>query len=189
MHRSTRPFVQRLRVCAHSMLQDDIQQAKFGWTHCLTLPQSACGLSSMNTDRKLALAAALVWITAYRSILSRRSLDFNWTPSKTKDASVLEALHASPEVAAAPRLVCRRRRSSRNPACAGNSGVHPQRHPPSQIHAGLLRHGLDSIPRTAGFTLPQPLIWPPFGSGNVPATRSCSTCSLADRLRSALDAR
>ena len=83
------------------MLQDDIQQAKFGWTHCLTLPQSACGLSSLNTDRKLALAAALVWITAYRSVLSNRALDFNWVPPKTKDASVLEALHTSPQVAAA----------------------------------------------------------------------------------------
>ncbi len=90
-----------LRVCAHSMLQDDIQQAKYGWTHCLTLPQSACGLSSLNTDRKLALAAALVWITAYRSVLSKRALDFNWTPARTKDATVLEALHSSPQVAAA----------------------------------------------------------------------------------------
>ena len=90
-----------LRVCAHSMLQDDIAQAKFGWTHCLTLPQSACGLSSLNTDRKLALAAALVWITAYRSVLSDRALDFNWAPAKTKEASVLEALGTSPQVAAA----------------------------------------------------------------------------------------
>jgi len=90
-----------LRVCAHSMLQDDIKQAKFGWTHCLTLPQSACGLSSLNTDRKLALAAAFVWITAYRSVLSSRAIDFAWTPSKAPDASVHEALHTSPEVAAA----------------------------------------------------------------------------------------
>ena len=90
-----------LRACAHSMLQDDIQQAKYGWTHCLTLPQSACGLSSLNTDRKLALAAALVWITAYRSVLSSRALDFNWAPARTKDVSVLEALHTSPQVAAA----------------------------------------------------------------------------------------
>jgi hypothetical protein len=89
-----------LRVCARSMLQDDIKQAKFGWTHCLTLPQSACGLASLNTDGKRALAATLVWITAYRSALSRRALDFEWAPERVKGASIHEALHTSPQVAA-----------------------------------------------------------------------------------------
>jgi hypothetical protein len=91
-----------LRVCAHSMLQDDISQAKFGWSHCLTLPQAACGLSSLNMDRKLALAATLVWITAYRSVLSTRRLDFNWVPQKIAEpTSLIDALHTSPAVAAA----------------------------------------------------------------------------------------
>ncbi len=89
-----------LRICARSMLQDDVKQDKFGWTHCLTLPQSACGLASLNTDRKLALAATLVWITAYRSVLSRRSLDLDWAPEKVEGASIREALHTSPQVAA-----------------------------------------------------------------------------------------
>ena len=85
---------------ARSMLQDDVNQDKFGWTHCLTLPQSACGLASLNTDRKLALAATFVWITAYRSVLSRRSMDLDWVPEKVKGASIHEALHTSPQVAA-----------------------------------------------------------------------------------------
>jgi len=85
-----------LRVSAHSMLQHDLEQAKFGWSHCLTLPQSAFGLSSVTTDRKLALAAALVWIMAYRSVLSDRALDLSWHPQPIKDASVLEALQTSP---------------------------------------------------------------------------------------------
>jgi hypothetical protein len=89
-----------LRVAAHEMLQDDVQQAKFGWSHCLTLPQSAFGLGSFNMDRKLALAAALVWITAYRSVLSRRTLDFSWTPAPVRSASLMEALQTSPQVAA-----------------------------------------------------------------------------------------
>jgi hypothetical protein len=89
-----------LRVCAHSMLQDDISQAKFGWTHCLTLPQSACGLASLNADRKLALAATLVWITAYRSVLSGRTLDLDWVPEKVEGTSIREALQTSPQVAA-----------------------------------------------------------------------------------------
>jgi hypothetical protein len=89
-----------LRVSAHSMLQDDLEQAKFGWSHCLNLPQSAFGLSSVTTNRKLALAAALVWIVAYRSVLSDRPLDLGWHPQPIKDASVLEALQTSPAAAA-----------------------------------------------------------------------------------------
>jgi hypothetical protein len=42
----------------------------------------------------------LVWITAYRSILSRRPLDLDWTPEKVTGASIHEALHTSPQVAA-----------------------------------------------------------------------------------------
>ena len=89
-----------LRVSAHSMLQDDLEQAKFGWSHCLNLPQSAFGLSSVTTNRKLALAAALVWVVAYRSVLSDRALDLSWHPPPIKDASVLEALQTSPAAAA-----------------------------------------------------------------------------------------
>lgn len=91
-----------LRICAHNMLQHDRQFAKFGWSHCLTLPQAACGLSSLNMNRKLALATALVWITAYRSVLSDHDLDSKWTPEKLKgSASLKEALQTSPNAAAA----------------------------------------------------------------------------------------
>jgi len=89
-----------LRVSAHSMLQHDLEQAKFGWSHCLNLPQSAFGLSSVTMDRKLSLAAALVWATAYRSVLSDQALDLGWHPHPIKDASVLEALQTSPAAAA-----------------------------------------------------------------------------------------
>jgi hypothetical protein len=89
-----------MRVSAHSMLQHNLEQAKFGWSHCLNLPQSAFGLSSVTTDRKRALAAALVWIVAYRSVLSDRTLDLGWHPQPIKDASVLEALQTSPTAAA-----------------------------------------------------------------------------------------
>jgi hypothetical protein len=89
-----------LRVSAHSMLQHDLEQAKFGWSHCLNLPQAALGLSSVTRDRKRALAAALVWIMAYRSVLSDRALDLRWHPQPIKDASVLEALQTSPAAAA-----------------------------------------------------------------------------------------
>ncbi len=56
----------------------------------------------MNVDRKLALAATLVWITSYRTIMSERSLDFSWVPSQANERlTVLEALETSPVAAAA----------------------------------------------------------------------------------------
>ncbi len=95
-------FRATLRVCAHNMLQHGPQQAKFGWSHCLTLPQAAFGLSNAVIDRKLALAATLVWTTAYRCILSDRALDMRWTPAKLAgSASVVEALQTAPTAAAA----------------------------------------------------------------------------------------
>src|SRR5262249_19179406 len=91
-----------LRICAHNMLQHSTTHAKFGWSHCFTLPQAACGLSSLNIDRKLALACTLVWTTAYRSVLSDRDLDLGWAPAKLEgSASLIEALQTSPTAAAA----------------------------------------------------------------------------------------
>jgi len=95
-------FRASLRVCAHSMLQHNAEFAKFGWSHCLTLPQAACGLSSLNIDRKLALAATLVWTTSYRCVMSNRDLDYSWTPQPLKgSASLLEALQTSTAAATA----------------------------------------------------------------------------------------
>lgn len=88
-----------LRSCAHSMLQDTRRQAKFGWSHCLTLPQAACGLSSLNLHRKLGLATTLVWATAYRTILSDKALDFKYRP-KVFRGSLREALETGPDAAA-----------------------------------------------------------------------------------------
>ncbi len=95
-------FRATLRICAHNMLQHETQYAKFGWSHCLTLPQAACGLSNFNIDRKLALAATLVWTTAYRSVMSDRALNMDWQPAKLEgSASLIEALKTSPAAAAA----------------------------------------------------------------------------------------
>lgn len=90
-----------LRVSAHSMLQDDLGHAKFGWSHGLTLPQAACGLSSFNINRKLALASTLVWITSRRCISGNVPLDFNWAPELLNNpVSLTEALRISPQAAA-----------------------------------------------------------------------------------------
>lgn len=90
-----------MRACGHAMLQDDPNEAKFGWTHCLTLPQSAFGLSTRRAHRKLALAAALVWATSYRTTLATVPLDVNWRPARIENVSLLEALDSGPATAAA----------------------------------------------------------------------------------------
>jgi hypothetical protein len=38
-----------VRAAAHSMLQDDPAFAPYGWSHCLTLPQSVLGLARYST--------------------------------------------------------------------------------------------------------------------------------------------
>ena len=83
------------------MLQDDVGQAKFGWSHQLTLPQSAYGLAGLGLGGELALAAALAWVTSFRSVLSQRAHDFGWAPEPLEDASLREALDTSPAAAAA----------------------------------------------------------------------------------------
>ncbi len=96
----TAAFRAALRASAHAMLQDDVGSAKFGWSHCLTLPQAAFGLSSLGKERKLGLAATLVWATAYRTVLSKKkTLDFAYRPKKVT-ASLREALHGTPDEAA-----------------------------------------------------------------------------------------
>lgn len=92
-------FRATLRITAHAMLQDDPGNAKFGWSHCLTLPQAACGLSSLNMNRRLGLATTLVWTTAYRSILSDRPIDMSYVP-KPFAGSLQEALQEGTEAAA-----------------------------------------------------------------------------------------
>lgn len=90
-----------LRVSAHCMIQHDATQSKFGWSHCLTLPQAACGLASLGIERKLGLATTLVWITTYRSSMSDQVLDCEWVPANIAgDSSVEGALQTSPEFAA-----------------------------------------------------------------------------------------
>jgi hypothetical protein len=89
-----------MRISAHSMLQDREHAAKFGWSHNLTMPQAAAGLAGTGRHGRTALAATLVWVTAYRYRDGSKNLDPDWRPEPVK-ASLNEALHTSPAVAAA----------------------------------------------------------------------------------------
>jgi hypothetical protein len=82
-----------MRTGAHIMVQEGETDA-----HRFTLAQAACGLSSWHLERKLALASALVWITAYRS-RSTKVLDFQFEPEPVSGIGLREALEAGPSVA------------------------------------------------------------------------------------------
>jgi hypothetical protein len=83
-----------MRTGAQIMVQERETDA-----HRFTLAQAACGLSGYHLERKLALASALVWITAYRS-LSTHVLDFAFEPEPVRGTSLRDALEAGPIVAA-----------------------------------------------------------------------------------------
>ena len=90
-----------MRVAAQSMLQHSTDNAKFGWSHCLSQPQAACGLASAGSHRKLCLGASFVWISAFRSVVSQSELDLAWTPPRVEAATFDESLNDSPGSAAA----------------------------------------------------------------------------------------
>jgi hypothetical protein len=89
-----------LRITAYQMLLDDIHNAKYGWTHCMTLPQAALGLASIHMERKLALATSLCWCACYRSVEGKAAMDFTYNPEPVA-IGLHEALHSGHDVAAA----------------------------------------------------------------------------------------
>ncbi len=88
-----------LAVAAHSMLQDDPKFAPYGWSHCLTLPQSVLGLAPLLSNSDVASAIAATYVIAFRAAEGCRDIDLRWEPEHTKVA-LIEALDADPATAA-----------------------------------------------------------------------------------------
>lgn len=91
------------RVAALSMLADSAVRAKYGWTHCLTLPHAAWSLTRdlpSPSIRSQALRSALSWVIAFRAAYGNGHLDMarDFEPVKM---DIAKALQHSPEVAAA----------------------------------------------------------------------------------------
>ncbi|MEM7337035.1 MAG: hypothetical protein AAF467_00230 [Actinomycetota bacterium] len=87
-----------LRTAARSMLEDAPDEAPYGWSHTLTLPQALLGLagSSAAPDRLLAMAATHV--VAFRASHSSASLpeelpDFGPAPDRTTLATRAATSH------------------------------------------------------------------------------------------------
>lgn len=91
------------RVAAVSMLEDNAEQAKYGWSHTLTMPQAAWSLTrflpSISFGREAA-HSALTWVIGFRSTIGSGALpsEPNLEPSSMP---LREALSHSPRAAAA----------------------------------------------------------------------------------------
>ena len=88
-----------LRVAAASMLQDDPAFAPYGWTHCLTLPQSVLSIRPWLADATRATAIAATYVAAFRAAEGARDVDIDRRPEPTRVA-LHDALAADPETAA-----------------------------------------------------------------------------------------
>jgi hypothetical protein len=88
-----------LRVAANSMLQDNPQFAPYGWSHCLTLPQSVLGLAPRLSNPTVATAIAATYVVAFRAAQSDRDIDMDRQPEPTSLA-LADAIDADPSTAA-----------------------------------------------------------------------------------------
>ncbi|MEI8238293.1 MAG: hypothetical protein WCI22_02640 [Actinomycetota bacterium] len=55
------------RVAAWSMLHDDPEQAPYGWTHAMTMPQAVMALANAGVDARTAYAVATTFLVGFRA--------------------------------------------------------------------------------------------------------------------------
>ena len=96
-------FAAICRVAALAMIEDPVQpqQTKYGWTHCLTLPQAAWEISVAVPDHAFALRAAATYVVGMRAAIGRKA---KLTADPKLGAARMPLAHAlaqSPETAAA----------------------------------------------------------------------------------------
>jgi hypothetical protein len=63
------------RVAAWSMLNEPGDQAPYGWSHCLTMPQAVMAIAPACADPSIALAVAATYVLGFRSSLADQTLD------------------------------------------------------------------------------------------------------------------
>jgi hypothetical protein len=98
------------RIAAYSMLADNQEVAKYGWSHCLTIPQAAWALTRFVPARTFAPQAAhsaTTWVIGHRATLGNGNLNLQlqfpepaWELSdalaRSPAAAASAAWHASP---------------------------------------------------------------------------------------------
>jgi hypothetical protein len=91
---------QLLPIAAMSMLQDEPDNAPYGWTHCLTLPQATLAVAHRASDAQRAVDVAATYVLGYRATQSSRPIDPSWEPDPPRRFAD-EVVHLDPSEAAA----------------------------------------------------------------------------------------
>ena len=68
------PFQSLMRVCTLSMVVESEEYAKYGWTHCLTIPHAMWVLSSQSQTSARLLQAATTHAATFRALLGEQKL-------------------------------------------------------------------------------------------------------------------
>lgn len=64
------------------MLRDDPTNAPYGWSHCLTMPQSALAIARRTARPQRAVATAATYVLGFRATQSKTPLDLDWQPPR-----------------------------------------------------------------------------------------------------------
>jgi hypothetical protein len=88
-----------LRVAATAMLVES-DDAEYGWTHCLTLPQAASRLAVVSEQPLVALRVAATYVGGFRAALGTGALPADYEPEPVV-YDFPEALRTSPTASAA----------------------------------------------------------------------------------------
>ena len=86
------------RFAAWSMLNEPGDEAPYGWSHCLTMPQAVLNIAHACSDPSTALAVAATFALAFRVSLADQTLD-TAAPWTDPQCSIGEAILAGPTVA------------------------------------------------------------------------------------------
>jgi hypothetical protein len=87
------------RIAAWSMLQDSPDNAPYGWSHCLTMPQSVIALAGHGSTPRTAIAVAATHVVGFRAALAERALEpddellLDETPELVTSLATRAALH------------------------------------------------------------------------------------------------
>ena len=89
------------RVAAWSMLQESPDQAPYGWSHCLTMPQSVIALAGHGSTPRTAIAVAATHVVGFRAALGTHVIDPNHEPAAPETPDLADAIARGQHAAAA----------------------------------------------------------------------------------------
>ncbi len=71
------PFQSLMRICALSMVVESEENAKYGWTHCLTIPHAMWTLSVQSDSSARLLQAGTTHAATFRALLAEQKISID----------------------------------------------------------------------------------------------------------------